>query len=232
MQLGVKDAAAIFDVSEKTILRWIRQKNLPSYQVNEEYRFNRAELLEWATERKISVSADIIDAPEDEDGPPPRLDDALKLGGVFHAVGGTDKASALREVVDIMRLPQDVDRTTLYQVLLARESLGSTAIGDGIAIPHVRHPIVLHMLQPTITLCFLEHPIDFGATDGQPVGVLFTLASPTVRAHQHLLSKLAFALKDQQFRAALTRKGSGEEILGEAGRVEEGLSSPTPGSHT
>ena len=232
MQLGVKDAAGIFSVSEKTIYRWIKQKHLPACQVSDEYRFNRAELLEWATECKVNVSAGIMNEPADAEGMPHRLDDALRLGGIFHRVGGTDKASVLRAVVDNMQLPEEVDRTFLYDVLLARESLGSTAIGDSIAIPHVRHPIVLHMSHPTITLCFLEHPIDFGAEDGRPVDILFTLASPTVRTHQHLLSKLAFALKDHQFRAVLSRQVPCEEILGEARRVESSVFSPTPCSHT
>src|SRR5438034_985186 len=62
-----------------------------------------------------------------------------------------------------------------------REALQSTGVGDGIAIPHVRNPIVLHVSRPMITLCFLERPIDFGALDGKPVHVLFSLISPTVR---------------------------------------------------
>jgi nitrogen PTS system EIIA component len=232
MQLDLKDVAGIFSVTEKTIAFWIRQKNLPAYQVNGQYRFNRAELLEWATERRVDVSTEIMNAPVDAGSTSPRLDEALKLGGIFHGIAGRDKASVLRAVVDVMPMPRDVDRTLLFDMLLARESLGSTAIGDSIAIPHVRHPIVLHMLHPAIILCFLEHPIDFSAMDGEPVNILFTLASPTVRAHQQLLSRLAFALKDPQFRAILTRKGSCEEILSEATRVEETLSSRTPDSHS
>jgi PTS system nitrogen regulatory IIA component len=224
MQLDLKDAAGIFDVPEKTIHRWIKQKGLPAYELDEQFRFNRAELLEWATEHKITVSSEIMNDPEDGEVPPPRLDEALRLGGVCHNVEGTDKASVLGAVVEIMHLPEDVDRTVLYEVLLARESLGSTGIGEGIAIPHVRHPIVLHTLHPTITLCFLKYPIDFGAVDGEPVNILFTLVSPTVHAHQHLLSKLAFALKDPQFKAVLARRGSCEEILKEAGRIEKSIS--------
>jgi len=52
MQLTVRDAAKLLAVSEKTIYRWINQGSLPAYRVNEQYRFNRAELLEWATARK------------------------------------------------------------------------------------------------------------------------------------------------------------------------------------
>lgn len=63
-------------------------------------------------------------------------------------------------VVEAMRLPEAVDREQLLQVLLAREALASTAIGDGVAIPHVRNPIVLHVARPAITLCLLERPVD------------------------------------------------------------------------
>jgi len=62
------------------------------------------------------------------------------------------------------------------------------------------------------------------------VEVLFTLISPTVRSHLNLLSRLAFALKDPRFKAAVTHQHSREEILIEARRVEESIPSTTPGS--
>lgn len=217
MQLDVKSAAGLFSVSQKTISLWIKTKNLPSYQVNGQYWFNRAELLEWATERQVALSGRIIEIEEGE--APVRLDEALRAGGIFHHIGGTDKASVLSAVVDVMNLPPEVDRVTFSQLLLARESLGSTAIGDGIAIPHARHPIVFHTLPPAVTLCFLDHPIDFGAEDDRPVDILFTLVSHTVPTHQHLLAELALGLKDSRFRAVLTRKASGEKILEEAQRL-------------
>ena len=226
MQLAVRDAASILDVSEKTIYRWIKEGKLPAYRVADQYRFNRAELLEWATARKINVSPEIFQEPEGSQVALPTMLEALQTGGIHYRIGGTDKQAVLRAVVDVMRLPDSVDREFLLQVLLARESLGSTGIGDGIAIPHVRNPIVLHIGSPTITLCFLEHPIDFGALDGKPVNILFTIISPTVRAHLHLLSKLAFALRDPAFKAVLTRQGSRDEISGEIRCIEERLAQP------
>ena len=127
-----------------------------------------------------------------------------------------------------MKLPEDVDPEFLYQVLLAREALGSTGIGDGIAIPHVRNPIVLHLSRPTVTLCFLEQPVDFGALDGQPVSTLFTLVSPTVRAHLHLLSRLAFALRHPRFKAAVQSQASREEILDALREAEAAVATPPP----
>ena len=220
MRLTVRDAANLLKVSEKTVYRWINQRTVPAYLVNGQYRFIQAELLEWATSRRIPVSVDLLTEPESSGTPCPELVEAMEAGGVFYRVEGHDRESALRALVDFMRLPDEVDRDFLLRVLIAREALGSTGVGDGIAIPHVRNPIVLHVPRPSITLCFLEQPIEFGAIDGQPVRVLFAVISPTIRAHLHLMSRLAFTLRDPDFKDAVLRGASREEIFREARRVE------------
>lgn len=230
MDLSVRDSAQLLRVSEKTIYRWVKQGKLPAYRVNEQYRFNRAELLEWATSQRINVSADIFAEPDH--GPAPvGLSDALEAGGVHYRLGGGDKAAVLQAVVQVMPLPEQVDRQFLYQVLLARESLGSTGLGNGIAVPHVRNPIVMHISRPLVTLCFLERAVDFGAMDGQPVHTLFTIVSPTIRAHLHLLARLAFALRQPTFAEIIARQGSREEIFAASRAADENVPRPaTPTS--
>ena len=228
MQLTVRDVARYFQVSEKTVYRWINQGVLPAYRMNDQYRFNRAELLEWATSRRMNVSPEIFAEPVTVGIPLPRFIEALQAGGIFYRVGGTDKESVLRAVVETLRLPEEVDRDFLLRVLLAREALESTGIGDGIAIPHVRNPIVLHVTRPLITLCFLEHAVEFGAIDQKPVSIVFSLISPTVRAHLRLLSRLAFALQDPGFRTVIRKQGSRDEIFAEAHRIEALLVTSDP----
>ena len=113
----------------------------------------------------------------------------------------------MRALVEVLPLPEDVDRELLLRLFLAREASASTAIGDGIAIPHVRNPIVLNVKRPMVTLCFLEHPVDFGALDHKPVYILFSLICPTVRSHLQTLSRLSYTLQDQKFKAALIAPG-------------------------
>jgi len=217
MKISVREAARILEVSEKTIYRWIEQRKLPVHRINDQYRFNRAELLEWATNQRVPVSVQIFREPEGE--PLPSLAEALEAGGIHYRVGGRTRDEALRQVVALMRLPDEVDREYLYQMLLARETLGSTGVGDGIAIPHVRNPVVLHV-RPAATLCFLERPVDFGSLDGMPVRALFLLVSPTTRAHLHLLSRLGAALLDPKLKRLVSEQGSREEILAGFQRVE------------
>ena len=223
MQLSVQDAARLLSVSTKTIYRWINKGVIPFYRINEQVRFNRAELLEWATSRRLQISPEIFLEGEPREVPLPSLVDALQAGGVAYRLGGDDKPSVLKNVVDVLRLPDEVDREFLYRVLMAREALGSTGIGDGIAIPHVRNPIVLHVTRPTVTLCFLDHPVDFFSIDDQPVHTLFTLISPTVRAHLHLLSRLGFVLRNPELKAALRRQAPREELMEALSRAEAAL---------
>jgi PTS system nitrogen regulatory IIA component len=120
-----------------------------------------------------------------------------------------------------MPVGPEVDREFLVQVLIAREVAGSTAVGDGIAIPHVRSPVVLNGAPASITLCTLAAPVDFGAHDGQPIHTVFAIVSPTIRAHLQLLAKLAAALHDPEFKAAVLRRAPQDEILKHARRLDE-----------
>jgi PTS system nitrogen regulatory IIA component len=226
MHLSVKRVALALSVSEKTIYRWIDQNAIPVHQINDQYRFNTTELLEWASARKMHLAPELLAGTGNGDSPRPSLKAALELGGVHYRVAGADKASALRAVVRLLPLPAETDREAFFQLLLAREMAGSTAIGDGIAIPHVRNPIVLSAEHPAATLCFLAQPVDFGSLDGQPVSVLFTLVSPTVRAHLHLLSLLSFTLRNPSFKAAVLRQAAREEILDAAAQAESALPQP------
>ncbi len=228
MQLTVRDVSRFLAVTEATVTRWIKQRGLPAQHVGGQYRFNRAELLEWATTNQIKVSLEMFENLKKEDDPAPSLAEALEAGGIFYQVPDTNKDRALKALVELLPLPDGVDRDLLLQLFLAREAAATTAIGGGIALPHVRNPIVLQVDRPLVTLCFLEKPVDFGALDRQPVQVLFSLVCPTTRTHLQLLARLSFALHDAKFRDVILRHSPREAILQDARRIEAAL--PTPGS--
>lgn len=224
MQLSVKDVAKYLNVAEKTVYRWIKRDRIPVYRINEQCRFNRAEIIEWATAERIPFQPALLVKNDDTDLPD--LHETLRNGGIFYRLEGDDKPSVLQHVVEVMPLPEEVDREFLYQVLLARENLGSTGVGDGIAIPHVRNPIVLHVIRPVVTLCFLEQPIAFNSVDGQPVDTLFTMVSPTVRAHLHLLLRLGYVIQNPEFRSVLRQQAAREEIFQALITAEETITVP------
>jgi PTS system nitrogen regulatory IIA component len=221
MKLTVQEAAKLLNTTERSIYRWIKQSAIPCQSVNDNYRFHRAELLEWATARGLSVSVDAFPPSRRiVDNSAPGFATALRAGGIYHDVEGSDRESALRAIVSRIPLASETDREFLFDVLLAREAMGSTGVGDGIAIPHVRSPVVLPANQPAVTLCFLARPVDFHAIDDRPVHTFFSLVTLTIRSHLYLLSRLSAALQDPRFKQAVVDRASPEEILTEAVRVD------------
>ena len=213
MQLTLQNVSKFLDVSESTITRWIKQRGLPAQYVGGQHRFNRAELLEWAAANQIKVSLELFDHLESDDEPIPTLAEALEAGGIFYNLKGTSKETTLRSLVEVLPLPEGFEREMLLRLFMARETSGSTAIGRGIALPHARNPVILHVERPMVTLCFLEQAVEFGASDGKPVQVLFSLICPTMRSHLQVISRISFALHDALFKEAVMRQLPREEIL-------------------
>ena len=225
MQLTVRDVCQLLKAPESRVQRWIREGGLPHHSVSGQVRFNRSELLELATQRRMELPPELLAARQPQAPAQPGLVDALEAGGVYHGLAATDKPSALQAVVGKMQLPPDVDRGFLVRMLLAREELQSTGIGEGVAIPHTRNPIVLQVPRPAITLCFLAKPVEFGALDGQPVHALFTLVTAAVPTHLHLLARIAYGLRDPGFKQAIASQAGRDQILAEARRFEGALES-------
>ncbi len=228
MQLTVREAAAYMGVSEAIARRWIAERDLPVHQVNERMYLNAVELWEWAVEHGVQVSRRLLEHARRAPDSVPSLSDLLRAGGIFHDIDAPDKLSVLREFVARLPLPVEQNRDALLSVLEAREAMGSTGIGDGIAIPHVRNPIVLHVEQPFVTLCLLRHPVDFEAIDGKPVHAVFMVISPTVPVHLRVLAQLAFLLRDEELRGMLRDRLPADAILG---RIELVEATRTTGSY-
>jgi PTS system nitrogen regulatory IIA component len=223
MQLTIREAASYFGVNEPTVRRWISQRGMPAHQVYERIYLNPLELWEWAVEQGIPVSRGLLEKARRTPEEIPPLSELLRAGGIFHDVEGTTKPEVLRAMVERLPLPPELDRDFLFNVFEAREAMGSTGIGDGIAIPHVRNPVVLHVERPFVTLCLLRHPVDFEAPDGKPVHALFLVVSLTVPAHLKILAQLGFVLRDPLLRELLRAAAPPEAILDRVEYVEESL---------
>ncbi len=220
VQLTVREAASYFGVNEATLQRWITQRGLPAHRAYERTYLNPLELWEWAVEQRVPVSRGLLEQARSAPSEHPLLADLLRAGGIFHDIAAATREEALRAIVQRLPVPPDQDRGFLLQILEAREALGSTAIGDGIAIPHVRNPIVLHVEQALVTLCLLRRGIPFDAPDGEPVHAIFMVISPTVPAHLQILAQLGFVLRDDTLRQLLRAAAPADEILGRIEMIE------------
>lgn len=223
MNLRIQDLVALLQVSEQTILRWIEQKKIPFYKVGSQYKFGETEIKEWIINNKLKndlqVSERIIDLSA---GNRPVLISALiERGGVFYGVAGETVSEVIERSVDLMPMPEDLEASVVKESLLERESLMPTAIGHGIAVPHPRSPIITDLANESLTLGFLERPIDYGAIDGNLVHTIFIILSANSHRHLEILSKISYLAQKPDFHRLLTERAEKPALLDFIRRTEE-----------
>ncbi len=200
MQLQLRELAAALNITPGTLERWIRQGRIPVRKKENDCIFSLASLQKWAEANNLTY---ITPGGEAKQAPPDEMDTlgaAMERGGVFYGIEGETVADVIRSGVSrIVFFETEGQRESLYGSLLAREELMSTGIGKGVAIPHPRTPLDYGEIPAFITTCFLKKPVDFNAVDRQPVFVLFLLICPSSKRHLHLLARLSFCLRDQEF---------------------------------
>jgi nitrogen PTS system EIIA component len=211
MELKIKDIVDLLQVSEKTVYRWIKDKKIPCYRINHQYRFNRAEINEWILSNKIELSSSLIQLtnPERQD----RLSQLLEKKGIVAQISGGTVQQVLQQAVQKVSTPPTVSKEEILSAIISREELMPTAVGKGIAIPHPRSPIVTDFTYASVSICYLETPVDFGALDHQPVHTLFILLTASPKMHLEMLSKISYLCQDNEFLQMLKEHAEKEKIL-------------------
>jgi nitrogen PTS system EIIA component len=141
-----------------------------------------------------------------------RLETILTPGRSLVNVPGGSKKRALEQIANLIgREVPELDTQAVYEALIAREKLGSTGFGNGIAIPHCR---LQGCESPVSALLHLDAPIDFDAIDGAPVDLLFVLLVPQAAtdAHLELLRQIASMLDRKEVRDRLRSASSNEAL--------------------
>ena len=141
-----------------------------------------------------------------------QLQTILTPGRSLVNVPGGSKKKALEQIANLIssQVPE-LEMQDVFEALIAREKLGSTGFGNGIAIPHCR---LEGCDTPVSALLHLEKPIDFDAIDGAPVDLLFVLLVPQAAtdAHLELLRQIASMLDRKEVRDKLRSASSNEAL--------------------
>lgn len=140
-----------------------------------------------------------------------QLSEVLSLDCTKSAVQCSSKKRALEIISEIAAQHTGLNATELFECMLSREKMGSTGIGNGIAIPHAR---MTTSDQAVAVLIQCEEPIEFDAIDNRPVDLLFALLVPEAQCKEHLktLSCMAERLNDKQTLKQLRAATSDQEL--------------------
>lgn len=152
-----------------------------------------------------------------------RLETVLTPGRSLVKVPGGSKKRVLEKIASLVAqaLPE-LDAQTVLESLIAREKLGSTGFGNGIAIPHCR---LVGCTAPIAALLQLESPVDFDAIDGAPVDLLFVLLVPEAAtdAHLELLRQIAGIFDRSEVREHLRQATDSDHLYQVVLDAQQGL---------
>lgn len=149
-----------------------------------------------------------------------KISQLLSRDRILIGASVSSKKRLLEQLAELLVQGEDeLDSCQVFNSLLARERLGGTGLGHGVALPHGR----LNGLQDTLA-AFIRcgDGVDFDAPDQQPVDLVFALAVPEQAADEHLdlLAQLAGLCRDSEQREALRAAQSGDEVIAVIARWE------------
>lgn len=127
----------------------------------------------------------------------------IHRGGIIVDLEAETPVEVYEKISKMIRLPDGITSEQVYNALRAREEVLSTAVGNGIALPHARAPIMKNDEDQMIVVVYLKKPLDMKAPDEHPVTTMFVLLTNNSQVHLKVLSSLASLFRSARFRTAL-----------------------------
>jgi len=127
------------------------------------------------------------------------MDIILKQVLILYLVDPEDESTALRKLIQSVPLSLSLNKEELFNALLSREEMMSTAIGNGIAIPHVRLFDSMSLQEDIVVVAYLFEPVDWVAPDEKPVHTLFFVLAADETRHLQILAEIAQLASDEDF---------------------------------
>ena len=203
--LTIEEVAKYLRVSERTVYDWAQKGEIPAGKIGTVWRFKKSEIEKWVNER---LSSNI---KKEENNPEVIVKNILSPDRIVF-INHTTKRDALVELANnLSTAPQVKYSDELVTEILKREELMSTAIGRGIAIPHVRLSSVTDLVM-RVKIC-KKDIIDYQSIDEIPVRILIMIAA-AYNQHTYYLQTLSFfssKLKEKALRDKLLDASTPEE---------------------
>ena len=204
--LTIEEVAKYLRVSDRTVYDWAQKGEIPSGKIGTVWRFKKSEIEKWVNERLSS------NQKKEEVSPEVIVKNILSPDRIVF-IEHTTKRDALVELANnLSTAPQVKYKDELVTEILKREELMSTAIGRGIAIPHVRLSSVTDLVM-SVGIC-KKNIIDYQSIDEIPVRILIMIAA-AYNQHTYYLQTLSFfssKLKEKDLRDKLLSASTSEEV--------------------
>ena len=217
MKLLIKDVSSLLMITEKEINHMIRKNEIPFQILQDKVWFNKQQIIEWALTRNRPIN--LSGSTRFEEFQIKTIVPLLGEKSFFYQCVFTE-SGYIDQMVAMVQFDASVDRDVVGQLLKSREQLMSTAIGNGIALPHPRIPLIVGRDKPLINFFFPQTPLNLNSIDGKPVHSIILIISQTIKQHLSLLAHLSFLLSQGEFHDALSQRKPFQELIGIIEKLE------------
>lgn len=191
MDLKLEEVASLLHVSTSTVERWVQEHHLPSYRLQGQLLFSRSEVEGWILQQSFKNDELMFHKEENQEGgwQTFSLYRAIHRGDVVF-IESNSKESAIEQVISSVAKDLGIDQGSMVELLIDRENLMTTALGQEVAIPHTRECLIRGP-HDVVIVAIPTQPIEWGALDNKGVKVLFFLFACDDKRHLNLLAKIA-----------------------------------------
>ena len=140
------------------------------------------------------------------------LTSLISKGGVF-TVEGSSTTEIYEKVCNLIKFPGSITSDAVFNALCAREKIMSTAVGNGIALPHASVPIIKEEEEQRVCVVYLKEPLDMNAPDEMKVHTMFVILTQNRQTHLQVLSRLVSLLRDTSFLKLLENQANGVDLI-------------------
>ena len=222
--LTLSEAASYLKLAERTIHRMIQRTEIPCARVGGQWRFVKAVLDDWLISRMQVLPRNELEPLLQLTDGIVRLAPMIDTNSVVDTIEPGSPKTVLTQLIEPL-VTRGIIRNAgpFVTSLLAREKLSSTALGHGVAVPHVRRPGDNIEGLPPVVLGICRAGVDFNTPDDMPVHFFFLLGTTSEVVHLRLLKRITILFRDNSLNGTLLAEESRSGLLRTLADYEERL---------
>ncbi len=195
--MTLQEVAQYLKISEKSVLRMAQRGEIPVMKIASQWRFMRTLIDDWIMSRMKNVSKPpLVQMIEQSEIILP-LSRLVKPEHIlFHVTAGTIESVLAQLVEPLVKSKMITDAQNTLLLLKEREEMASTALSNGVALPHPRNPEQCRIAEPSIVIGICKDGTYFNSLDGKQTRLFFLVCSDSDIVHLKIMSKIGFLLKD------------------------------------
>jgi nitrogen PTS system EIIA component len=212
--LTLAEVATYLKVAEKTVLRMVHNNEIPSIKVASQWRFRRSMIDDWLmSQMKTPPKNELVKLIEATREPVP-VSRLTERNFILMDLRPGSKEEVLRRLSAPLAERDFVkDRDDFLSKLLEREQMISTALGRGVAFPHIRRPKESQASQPVLVVGICKSGTDFDALDGEKTYLFFLLYTDSDVVHLRVMAKLNMLLGEKKLGAKILQAANVDDVL-------------------